>query len=357
MTRRRMLQLLVCGPGTLRMGRSAVPAEARLYVHSFQGGNLFAFDVGTEKTIWSIALADKTAMAGVGVSQDGRFLFVVDGAGPDRLRTLDAATGKTIAETGFQDRVRSLGGAPVLHAMRDGSLVLVKTFHLADAASGVLLYDWHRRLFLPVGLRSRACGSPEFASASKGALFGACPGHVQEWRTNAAIAGDPPLTGEAPTSIQDPAAVAASSGGESVFILEAVHAEGPWRLAEWRTADNQVRDHDLRGLLQPSGSSAHGTRAWLDVAPDNRTVAIGHDEHVWLLESGTFHTVRTIKMPAATTGLAFLPDGQELVTLDGSRPAWFLIHAANGAIREVPFRGVPATAKPWHFVAGPKPAG
>jgi hypothetical protein len=352
-----MLELLACGAGTLRMGHSASPAaEARLYAHSFQGGSLFAFDVGTEKTLWNIALADKTAMAGVGVSPDGRLLFVVDGAGPDRLRTLDAATGKTLAETAFQDRVRSMGGAAVLDVMRDGSLVLVKTYHLADAASGVLLYDWQRHLFLPVGLRSRACGSPEFASALKGTLFGACPGHVQRWQTNAAVAGDPPLTGGALTPIQDPTAMAASSGGESVFILAAVPAEGPWRLAEWRTADNQVRDHDLRGLLQPAGSSAAGGRAWLDAAPDNRTVAIAHGERVWLLERATFRAVRTIKLPAALTGLAFLPDGQEIVTLNGSRPAWFFIHAADGAIREVPFRGVPAAIKPWHFVAGPKPA-
>ncbi len=146
--------------------------------------------------------------------------------------------------------------------------------------------------------------------------------------------------------IRDPVAAACASDGRSVFVLEAVRDQGPWRLAEWRAGEDRARERDLRGMLQPASA---GRQAWLDVAPDGRTVAIADGRRVWLLSSDGLALRRTIELPRAASGLAFLPGGQELVTLDGSEPAWLVVSAAGGAVREIPFRGAAGSARPWQF--------
>jgi hypothetical protein len=354
MTRRRWLGTLAAA-ALARVGRGQTAAGARLYTHSFQGGSLAAFDLERERIAWTLPLADKTGMAGVAASPDGRTVFVADGAGPDRLRIVDAATGKAAAEVAFHDRVQSLGGAPSVHLARSGRLLLLKTLHLEDAAAGVLLFDPQRRMFLPVGLRGRSCGAPEFASSESGALFGACPGTVQRWQPHRGVAADPPATGEVHTELWEVTAATATANGEDVYVLEAFRPEGPWRLAHWHTAGAQVENRDLRTLLPQAGADASGRQAWMEVSPDGTTLAIAQGKYVWFLERATLRFRRIAALAESATGLAFLPGGAEIARLDGSEPAWFLFRVASGAVRRIPFTGAAGSVRPWHFVAAPKP--
>jgi hypothetical protein len=351
-----LIALLVCADRPV-----AQSPAAWLYVSAFRGGSLAVFDLASLKFIHAIPVDDAEGSIGAAITSDGRRLLVVDGDRSSKLRVLDSASGREIASHPFENRVLLLGGGPVVHLTADDNWLLIDTYDYPSAAAGVRVFDVRRERFASLGLRSRACGAPAFASARDGTLFAVCPHLAQELAPLAPAPGEFIERAQAPTAVADAADVLASSDGSRLYILEKTGS--PWRLVEWTRKETAVRERDLRQALDlPPDAAGRGGHAWMDVSPDGKTLGLVTGRSAWILEAQTLRVLHKVDLPSPSEGARFSPDGQELLTLrrdagrGGSAGTLLVrIHAASGEVREAPLSGVTAGSGLAVFTVAPAP--
>lgn len=351
----------------LLSSRHAMAAEATqswLYLNTFQSNTLVAVNPMTGTVESAFDVEDGAGSLGLGVSSDGRRLFVVDGDTTSRLRVLDAATSNTLAEHIFDHRVLLLGGGPVVHLTADNRLLLVSTYDYAAAATGVRVFDVRNGRFTPLGLRGRGCDSPRFVSAQGGTLISVCPNFLQSM---------PPVTAnmpyervggkKVPTFIENPADAVLSADGTHLYVVNHFDPDRPWLLVHWSYGDKEATNHDLRELLDihddipdPRGRAI----PWLGLSPDTNKLALVAGPHMWLLERATLRVVGHQLQPHALNWAVFTFDGREVLTMHSSpdgRTELLRVSAATGEINRVPLgdSALQLRRRPTIFVLAPAP--
>lgn len=337
-----VLSLLATGVPLARGG-------PRLYVTAFQRGEVVAVDLDAGRVVHRFPVEDGAGVTGMGLSPDGRRLYLLDGSGEGRLRVLDTARGAVLAEHVVQDRALMLGGT-VMHLTADGRWLFANTYDYGAAASGVRVLDVRRGAFLPVGLRDRPAPSPQFVSAPSGALFGVAP--QRAWRMSAPD-GVPDFQASVPVDTGLPALAdaVATRDGRDLYLLEFAAPESSWRLARWRGGD-RVETVDLHARLGRPREDRGGSGC-LAVSPDGRLLAVARGDRAWLLKTDSLEPVRTVTLDDPADALAFRPDGSE---------ALVLLH--SGALLRVPVSGgspkaltglLPTGGAPFEMLVGPSP--
>jgi len=330
------------------VGRPGAQSSAAwLYVSAFRGGSLAVFDLASLKPVHTIPVDDAEGSIGAATTSDGQRLFIVDGDRSSKLRVLDAASGKEIASQAFENRVLVLGGGPVVHLTADDNWLLIKTYDYPSAAAGVRVFDVKRGRFATLGLRSRACGAPLFASTRDGTLFSVCPNLAQRLQPLSPAPGEFIERARVSTPIAEIADVGLSPDGTRLYILE--QADGSqWRLVEWTMGESSVREHDLHRLLDGAPSApGSGAPAWMDVSPDGRMLGIVRGRRAWILEGQTMRMMHQVELPSPADGALFSLDGEELLSVRGSGgpgnsagTVLLRIGTGSGSLRETPLPGV-----------------
>lgn len=285
-----------------------------IYLSSFQSGKLVVYDAATGAIVQTVTVEDRSGSIGATVTADGKRLFVVDGDDKHRVRSLDPATGKDLQRLAVEDRTLQLGRGGVSHLTADERWLLIHTYDYGAAAAGVRILDLKTWTFVPLGLRDRACASPNIASARDGSIVTVCARVVQPLKplgTRGEFLPGQPLS----IPIADIAAVALSRDGRRLFVVEPVREGSPWRLAQWTTSEPRVREHDLIALLKLAGDRPTPGNVWIDVSPDGAQLALLNGRRLWLLDGETLSVARRTELPWAAQHVQFAPDGREVLTL------------------------------------------
>jgi len=338
----------------------AQPSAAWLYVSAFRGGSLAVFDLASLKSVHTIPVDDAEGSIGAAATSDGQRLFIIDGDRSSKLRVLDAVSGKETASQPFENRVLLLGGGPVVHLTADDNWLLIKTYDYPSAAAGVRVFDVKRGRFATLGMRSRACGAPLFASARDGTLFSVCPNSAQRLQPLAPAPGEFIERARVSTSIAEVADVARSPDGTRLCILEQAADGAQWRLVEWTMGESSVREHDLRRLLDGAPAApGNGGPAWMDVSPDGKMLGIVRGRRAWILERQTMRMMHQVELPSPAEGALFSLDGADLLSLrGGAAPAdavLLRIDTGTGKLREAPLPGLSIAQGLAVFAVAPAP--
>lgn len=339
------------------------PHKTWLYINSFQQGKFFVFDLATAKVVHTIPVEDASGSMGLGVTSDGKKLFIVDGDTSYRLRVVDAATGSQLAEYTFNDRVLLLGGGPVLHLTADNRWLFVKTYDYGAAATGVRIFDVEAGSFTTLGLRGRECEAPKLVSARDGTLVAVCPQLIHELKPLSAVQGEFLPGPWVSMSITERADVALSPDGNNLYVLGYVQEDSPWLLAHWTKGNQKVYEHDLSMLLEMvPDAPGRGGQAWLDVSPDGKTLGLVHGPRLWLLDQQTLEILHRIDLPWPADEAAFTLDGRSILTLRGTaggdtvKEALLLqISVMSGELQKVSLNGLKLPAGPTIFKVASAP--
>jgi len=337
----------------------AQSSAAWLYVNSFQDGGLEVFDLASLKPVHTIPASSPAGSIGAAIMRDGKQLFVVDGDKSSRLRVLDAATGGELASHPFENRVLLIGGGHVLHLTADDGWLLLKTYDYAAAAAGIRVFDVKRARFATLGLRSRACGAPLFASARDGTLFSVCPNLAQRLQPLSPAPGEFIERARVSTSIAEIADVGLSPDGTRLYMLE--QADGSqWRLAEWTMGESSVHEHDLHRLLDGAPAApGNAGPAWMDVSPDGRMLGIVRGRRAWVLERQTMRVMHQVELPSPADGALFSLDSADLLSLRGGAApvdaVLLRIDTGTGKLREAPLPGFSIAQGLAVFAVAPAP--
>jgi WD40 repeat protein len=333
-----------------------------LYISSFKSGKLLTFDLEARKVVRTIAVNDGSGTIAVAVTASDKKLVVVDGDSTSRLRVFDASAGRQIQEHAFKDRVLQLGSRPVMHLTADDRWLLLSTYNYEAAASGVRIFDMKMNTFVPTGLRTRACASPEFSSARDGTVVAVCPNLIQtlKWTPEPREFFPGP---QIPTPLARWSDTAFAAILNRLYLLEYVSRGNPWRVAAWQNGSPDVKVQDLRSLLEGGTTSDdHGGQAWLDVSPDGKTIGLVYETHVWILDPDTLKPLRTVSLPRTAERAAFTMDGRYLLTFTADaegtsapRPALLKVSVDSGSVETTPLDGVGLSINVTVFKTGPQP--
>ena len=329
----------------------------RLYLNVFQSGTLLTFDLATMTVVNSTPVQDASGSMGLGVTADGKRLFIVDGDTQHRLRTVDTVTGKVLKQYFFNDRVLLLGGGPVIHLTADDRWLFLQTYSYGAAASGVRIFNVEAGSFTPLGLRGRACRSPRLTSARTGALVAICPNLAYETMPLPGRPGEFIPGIRVSMAIAQVADVALSPDGRDLYVLENIRDRAPWRLMHWEKGHREVDERDLRQLLDVSAKSqGSGGRAWLDVSPDGKWLGIAHGHRIWIFERQGMKLLHTLDLPGSLEQIAFTPDSQELISLRGAAGGsdiqdalMFRVFVKSGNLEQVRLAGFKIPRSPTIF--------
>ena len=328
--------------------------DYRVYVSGLHQGDLAVFD-GSGKKIQSIPVQDGAGTIGVAISSDGKSIFVTE---DDHLRIVDARTGSNTHTVSYEGALHLLGQQTRLHLTADNRLLLIKTYDLGAAAAGVRIFDVGSNQFTGIGMRGRACPSPEFESTRDGTLFSICPESIQMLRIQAKVSNDLSGVSTVKLALRDVAGTSVTPRGDRLFAIETVQPGRPWQLVCWTPGEPEVQTENLSELLKPSSDSlVQSSQAWIASSPDGTRFAIHHGTEVWMLDAQTLKLIRQWDLKRATSGLGFSSDGHQILTLDDSTLSLFRIPLMGGEPGAEPLNGLKTSmgAKAFLIGAVPKP--
>lgn len=331
--------LLACATvllATIDSGGQSAPVAA-VFVWGFQQGNVASVDLLTGRVLRRFALRDRSGIASVAPSADGRTLFVLD---DQDLRVLDAVTGRVQSRHPLDDMRHMLGGGPYIHLAGDGRFLLVRTFDLESAASGVRIFDVASRAFLGVGLRARACADPELASASQGSLFALCPGLIQAMKPGGRT-DEFTETGRAEIRAEKIASFIATRG-DQVYALESQGAGMRWQIHRWSPGEKGV----TTTAVDLGGVKADTQQADLAASPDGKSLALLRGSQVLLFDLPDLRQTASFDLPATGSDVALSADGLEVLVLASDPARIFRIPVDGGQTRVVPIDGLSTARGP-----------
>jgi WD40 repeat protein len=330
----------------------AAPGKDWLYISGLQQGDLAVFD-SNGRPVHSIAVHDGDGIIGVSVSSNGKTVYVADDG---RLRVFDAKTATATHELRYDGALRLLGGGPIMHLSADDKALLIKTYDYGAAAAGVRIFNAAAGAFASLGLRSRACPAPDFASAKEGTVVAICPETVQALKEAPHVPGDIPEVARAPYPLADIAGAAMTADGRHLYVIESVQADGSWKLATWERGSDRMQTIDLRQTLTlPEGAGRNSQQAWLALSPDDRFLALLEGARVSILDRDTLKLVHQLDLPHDGNNLAFSSDSQELLTLDDQAQELVRIPVHGGNLARLPLPGLHPSRGPKAMCIAPAP--
>lgn len=333
--------------------------QPRIYINSFQSGQLLAFDPGSQQIVWSTSVEDGSGIIGAAISNDGKRIFVVDGNQQNFVRVLDSATGKELAKHEFKNRLRLLYGGPVIHLTADGRWLFVKTYDDSSAASGVRIFNVAEGQFVPTGLRACDCGSPVLVSTRNGSVVAICADSIYELRMPASASTFVPRRrAEIPIRVVVGAAV---SDDGSIYVIGKTDEGKKWTLSAWIKNSDHPTIHDLSKLVGAKFPEDE-SRASMDLSSDGTKLALIMGVHAVILEAPTLKVLHSIDLPWPVQKAAFSPDGADLYSLrsygGGEKVGESLllrVSVRSGEINKVPLTGVTLARSAAILLAAPAP--
>ncbi|MBI3926343.1 MAG: hypothetical protein HY319_12450 [Armatimonadetes bacterium] len=303
-----------------------------LYATSFQRGELLVFDLDTGKTVHRLPVEDGAGIIGFDTSPDGKLLYVVDGSSSSRLRIFEASDLKLLEEERFPNRALMLGGPPVTQ-LAAGRWLLIQTYDYPAAAAGVRVYDTHKRVFWPLGLRDRPAGSTyatggrEIFGLTSEEAYRLFPPSEEEpdFRVGERVRWPFPRLSQA----------AASPDGGALYALEFMdYGSRQWRLGCWAREEGgwkeTVRTVDLFKKLAPPDDPRGGSSS-LALSPDGLWLAVQRGARAWLLDRKSLAVKAAVELSDVGDHLAFTRDSRALLTF-----------SHDGRVQRVPVEGGPA---------------
>lgn len=342
-------------------GQKQPPAGDRVMLNA--PGAIREVDLATGGVLRSIPTDDGAGRAQLAVAPDARTVFVVDGPRKEsRLRIYDLEDGRLKHEESFENRALSLGGVPLVHLTADGRYLLIHTFDLFAAASGVAIFEVGAQKFRDAGMRGRPCPAPRFGSAQDGTLVAACPGSVHRLAMDRPLPDEFAVTESERTPVGEVADLAVDATRGTAYVLEICSAQHPWHLVRWPRG-SAAEALDLRRVAKEAAPvPGRGGQGWLAVAPDGR-IAVLLDARIWLLGAKDLRLLRSFDLPWFADGVGFSPDGAALLTVRSDvgtdevhETAIARISLETGAIEQtlVPEVRLPAGPGALHLVPGPR---
>jgi len=218
--------------------------------------------------------------------------------------------------------------------------------------------------FPPLGLRERPCDRPMLQSATDGTVVAICPDLVKELSLELV-----PLHGpghragakpQAPVRLPriDMVDSAITADGRTVFVLERVQNDAPWRLLAWTRGENAIRSVDLRDLVKASRQDLDPSQlAWLATSRDGEWLAIVHEAKAWILDRHSLALVKAVNLPSTAMFSAFAPNSRTLLVLGRTalKASILRVPVQAGPISQTPLNGVPWGAAPALLVIAPSP--
>jgi hypothetical protein len=323
-------------------------------------GSVYIYDLSSRMRVATLQVEDGAGVVGIAVSKDGESLYVVDGNDRNRLRLFDTHSWHQEWEQEFRDRLLALGAKQVIHLTADNRWLLIKTYDMGAAASGIRVFDTQKKHFMPVGLPLQKCTEPRFVSSPDGTVVATFSGSVEFLHSGT----DETLSAarEMPIPVENPTGSAMMPSGTSVFILGDRNERTPWQLIRVRLGETpSVESSNLGDLLgiKPMRDE-EPTASILDIAQGvDHPVAIVSGATAWVLGTDPLRLRRSIRLPGALDGARFSNDGRQLYTLrrDTAKSPMLLgrINLETGEIKEeVLLENLPVAPVVWLFALSNK---
>jgi dipeptidyl aminopeptidase/acylaminoacyl peptidase len=351
----------VATAGFLGLAASAFCAQRDLVLLApLHSGSVYVYDLSTRARVATLPVEDGAGVVGIAVSGDGDSLYVVDGNDRDRLRLFNTRSWHQEWEQQFRDRLLALGAKQVVHLTADSRWLLIKTYDVGAAASGIRVFDTQKQHFMPVGLALQKCTEPRFASSPDGNVVATFPGLVEFLHSG------PGETLSAPHEIsiplESPAGSAMMPSGSSVFILGTRDQTTPWQLIRVSLSPTPSVDSSNLGDLLAIGAmrNEEPTASILDLSQGGgHPLAIVSGASAWVLGTNPLRLQRNVRLPGALDGARLSNDGRVLYTLrrDTAKPAMLLgrINLETGETREdVLLENLPLSPVVWLFAFSDK---
>ena len=311
---RRRARVRLFAPGILVASLAAwsLPAADLVLLSPFHSGSVTVYDLSSRARVADVPVEDGAGVVGLNISRDGAAFYVVDGNLRHRLRRFETQGWKEAWEREFQHRVLARTAAPVSHLTADGRWLLITTFDMGAAASGVRIFDVERGQFSPLGLPLNGCERPAFASAPNGTVAAICDGRLHLFRS-------PPgetlsAAGVTRIPLKEAAGCVVTPRGDSVFVLGARLETAPWRLVQVSTKPGlQARPINLAALLGGAAKTQGEPRpSILDIDEEGRRLLIANGSDAWLLALSPLRLQRALLLAAAGLGPEPVADSETL---------------------------------------------
>jgi hypothetical protein len=318
-------------------------------------GSVYVYDLSTRMRVATLPVEDGAGVVGIAVSRDGNSLYVVDGNDRNRLRLFNTHSWHQEWEQQFRDRVLALGAKQVIHLTADNRWILIKTYDMGAAASGIRVFDTQKQHFMPVGLNLQKCTEPRFASSPDGTVVATVPGSVELLHSGSDETLSEPR--ELSIPLESPTGTAMIPNGTSVFILSDRNETTPWQLTRVSLGPKpHVDSFNLDDLLGIGSARDEGpTASILDVSQGgDHPLAIVSGAFVWVLGTDPLRLRRNVRLPGALDGARLSNDGRELYTLrrDTAKSVMLLgrINLETGETKEdILLENLPVAPVVWLF--------
>lgn len=299
--------------------------STRIYLAAFQSYVISVIDTLSGHAVHEIDV--QSQQAGIAVSPDGSRLYVLDGRDYDEgfLRVFDTVSWKMIFEATVAKRAVPKFSNP-LSLSGDGRWLLVQHYGYDSQGAGTSVFDTSELKFcagLPMGhpypgLRymqiAGGPGHPRIYMDTGGVVEAFRSSDFEPlWQSRTPESRQPGLviSPKNPAVLYGlhPEVVTATSRGGRIQVKSM-----SLMLTAWNSATGRViQQLDLTQNVEvPLATMGRGTRGYLTISPDGKTLYVSWENRLWAMSSRSFTLQKELALPFAVDGMALSSDGTEL---------------------------------------------